>query len=293
MQKKRMFSLMLAAACVVSLLSGCGGKTGPETHDGDEEKSGHEPLTFMYNTSAKAIFDVVHEKYPEINLQLIPYNGGNRSWYSLNQMITGEMPDIFNTSMPWLEYSDGMAENLVDLSTYSLTDNILPTQLRDVEVDGKVYLLPCNYDLFGIVYNKTMFEEHGWDVPNSFEALKELAPQIEAAGVNLSITNDSAVGFDFQYLCNFDDMLGLSDIDGVEWQERFLNGEATAEEGFGKALDYMQEWVDLGMIVTREQAQEKYGIDGTHPFEFFAEGNTAFYIGNLERKAQNLDGTGD
>ena len=186
-----------------------------------------------------------------------------------------------------------MAENLVDLSTYSFTDNILPTQLRDVEVEGKVYLLPCNYDLFGIAYNKTLFEEHGWSVPTSFEELKELAVQIEAAGVNLSITNDTAVGFDFQYLCNFADMLGLSDMDGVKWQKSFLNGEATAEEGFGAALDYMQEWVDLGMIVTQEQAQEKYGIDGTAPFEFFAEGNTAFYIGNLERKAQNQDGTGD
>ena len=291
MQKKRILSLLLAVTTTVTLLTGCGDKT--DISSGEKSNGEHEPITFMYNTNAKAIFDVVHEKYPEINLQLIPYNGGNRSWYSLNQMITGEMPDIFNTSMPWLRYGDEMAEHLVDLSTYSLTDNILPTQLRDVEVDGKVYLLPCNYDLFGIVYNKTMFEEHGWDIPNSFEDLKELAPQIEAAGVNLSITNDSAVGFDFQYLCNFDDMLGLSDIDGVEWQERFLNGEATAEEGFGKALDYMQEWVDLGMIVTKEQAQEKYGIEGTNPFEFFAEGNTAFYIGNLERKAQNLDGTGD
>ena len=299
--KKKILSSVLALSCAASLLVGCGGNdatTAVTDTDASTGTSGseHEPLTFLYNVGGDKLIEAVHEKYPEINLQQIPYNGGNRSWYTLCQMTTGEMPDLFNTSMSWLQYSDAMAEHLVDLSTYSFTDNILPTQLRDVEVDGKVYLLPCNYDLYGIIYNKTLFEEHGWAVPTSFEELKELAPQIEAAGVNLSITNDTAVGFDFQYLCNLADTLGLSDINGVAWQKRFLNGEATAEEGFGAALDYMQEWVDLGMIVTQKQAEAKYGLDaadGNAPFEFFAEGNTAFFIGNLRRKAQNEDGTGD
>lgn len=299
MKKRKLLSCILTVTCIVAMLAGCSSNsTSTEKDESSSEKteastSDHEPITFMYNVGGDKLIEAVHEKYPEINLQQIPYNGGNRSWYTLCQMTTGDMLDLFNTSMAWLKYSDEMEENLVDLSTYSFTDNILPTQLRDVEVEGKIYLLPCNYDMYGIVYNKTLFEKYGWEVPTSFEELKELAPKIEAEGVNLAITNDSAVGYDFQYLCNLADTLGLSDLDGVEWQNRFLNGEATAEEGFGEALDYMQEWVDLGMIVTQEQAQEKYGIDGTEPFEFFAEGNTAFYMGNLMRRAQNQDGTGD
>lgn len=317
MKKRKLLSCLLAAACVASLVSGCGNESASTENTSTEEKtsdekpaeeaeeneadsaeaetktSDHEPLTFMYNVGGDTLIEAVHEKYPEINLQQIPYNGGNRSWYALSQMLTGEMPDLFNTLTAWMTYSDDVTDHLVDLSTYSFTDNILPTQLRDVEKEGKVYLMPCNYDLLGIVYNKTLFEEHGWTLPTSFEELKELAPQIEAAGVNLAISNDTAVGYDFQYLCNLADTLGLSDLDGVQWQKDFLKGEASAEEGFGEALDYMQEWVDLGMLVTQEQAEEKYGYTGTDPFEFFAEGNTAFYMGNLMRQSQNADGTGD
>lgn len=299
MKKKKIRCCFFAAACAVTMMTGCGSHTAStdtkENNSAETETKagGHEPLTFMYNLGGDTLIEAVHEKYPEINLQQIAYNGGNRSWYSLSQMLTGEMPDLFNTSTSWMTYSDSVTDHLVDLSTYSLTDRILPTQLRDVEIEGKVYLLPCNYDLLGIVYNKTMFEEHGWAVPSSFEELKELAPRIEAAGINLSITNDTAVGYDFQYLCNLADTLGLADIDGVQWQKEFLKGEASAEEGFGEALDYMQEWVDLGMLVTQEQAEEKYGYTGTDPFEFFAEGNTAFYMGNLARPAQNADGSGD
>lgn len=289
MKKRKLLCYFLSALCVVMLPSGCGNNSEKK----EMKTSDHEPLTFMYNLGGDTLIEAVHEKYPEINLKQIAYNGGNRSWYSLSQMLTGEMPDLFNTSTSWMTYSDSVTDNLVDLSTYSLTDNILPTQLRDVEIEGKVYLLPCNYDLLGIVYNKTLFEEHGWAVPDSFEELKELAPQIEAAGVNLSITNDTAVGYDFQYLCNLADTLGLADIDGVQWQKEFLKGKATAEEGFGEALDYMQEWVNLGMLVTQEQAEKKYGYTGTEPFEFFAEGNTAFYMGNLMRQSQNADGSGD
>lgn len=174
MQKKRILSLLLSVACSVSLLSACGGAAP----SGDTASTnGHEPITFMYNIGGDSLIEAVHEKYPEINLQQIPYNGGNRSWYALCQMTTGEMPDLFNTLVSWMGYSDAMEEHLVDLSTYSFTDNILPTQLRDVEVEGKVYLMPCNYDLLGIVYNKTLFEEHGWTVPTSFAELKELAPR--------------------------------------------------------------------------------------------------------------------
>lgn len=97
-------------------------------------------------------------------------------------MLTGEMPDIFNTSTSWMTYSEDVTSHLVDLSTYGLTDNILPTQLRDVEIEGKVYLLHCNYDLLGITYNKILFEEHGWTVPTSFEELKALAPRSKRWG---------------------------------------------------------------------------------------------------------------
>lgn len=61
MQKKRILSLLLAVSCSVSLLTGCGGKTGPETNGGDGE---HEAITMTAMVpfrNPSHLADLVHE----------------------------------------------------------------------------------------------------------------------------------------------------------------------------------------------------------------------------------------
>lgn len=82
MQKKRILSLLLAVSCSVSLLTGCGGKTEPETNGGDGE---HEAITMTAMVpfrNPSHLADLVHEKYPEINIEFIPYSGYNATAYA-------------------------------------------------------------------------------------------------------------------------------------------------------------------------------------------------------------------
>ena len=124
-------------------------------------------------------------------------------------------------------------------------------------------------------------------MPESFEELKALAPEIEKAGVRLAVTNCEAAGYGFQYLCNLADTIDLTSVKGVQWQRDFLAGKATAAQGFGEAMDYMEEWVELGFL------QGKDSLGGKRSFEVFSEGNTAFAIGGVDHWTQNGDGTGD
>ena len=290
-KKHRFWGVSAGLLAAVTALTVLGSSSISVLASSENSDSGeHEPITIMYSVGMDAFLDVLHEKYPEVNLELIPYGGSNNSWYTKCQLESGIMPDIYNTSMPWVENQEEMKEYLLDLSGYAFTDNFIPTQIRELEQDGMLYLIPCNYNLYGISYNKTLFEKHGWTYPNSFEELEELIPKIKEAGVEVSVTNNTAEAYGFQYICNLADTLGLSNIDGVNWQKKFLSGNATAEEGFGDALDYMQKWVDLGMIEGPETSAAR-GIE--EPFETFAEGNTAFFIGILKRQTQNADGTGD
>lgn len=280
-------------------LTACGGSNSESKATSSTSGSGseHEPITLMHGMGIEEFIDVVHAKYPEINIKHLPYGGNNGSWYMKCQLNTGIMPDIYNALLPSMDSQEAMQEYLLDLSGYPFTDNFIPTQIREMEVDGKLYLVPCNYTIFGISYNKTLFDKHGWTYPNSFEELKELLPKIKEAGVNPAITNIAADAYGFQYLCNLADVMGLSTIDGVKWQREFLSGNAPAEEGFGAALDYMQEWIDLGMIEGRETSDAKMTTQDIRytekPFATFAEGNTAFFIGIMSRQMQNTDGTGD
>lgn len=277
-----------AAAVLLSAVLACGCSTGvSEGSDTKPADGEHEPITILYSSDIDRLKELVKEKYPEITLELIPYNGRNWSRFTCDQMITGDMPDIYNTTYAWTNYPEEMKANLIDLSAYSFTDNYDPTLLSQQELDGGVYLLPSRYSVYVCAYNKTLFDKHGWKVPESFEELKELAPKIKEAGVRLSVTNSFNAGQGFQYICNLADTFDLSSIKGVQWQRDFLSGKADAKEGFGEAMDYMQEWVDLGFL------QGSNTLDGKTSFEVFSEGNTAFAVGGVDHWTQNEDGTGD
>ncbi len=272
---------VLSVILCIALLCGCSDKTNISSG----EK--HEPITILYSSDIDQLKKLVAEKYPEIQLELIPYNGKNWSRFTCDQMITGDMPDIYNTTYAWTNYPEEMKANLLELSSYAFTDYYDPTLLSQQELDGGVYLLPSRYSVYVCAYNKTLFDKHGWKVPESFEELKALAPEIEKAGVRLAVTNSFNAGQGFQYVCNLADTIDLTSIKGVQWQRDFLSGKADAREGFGEAMDYMQEWVDLGFL------QGSNTLDGKTSFEIFSEGNTAFAVGGVDRWTQNEDGTGD
>lgn len=285
----------------IGLLTGCTGSIGStgknvssSTTQAAEKKdtepvggNTHEALTITSSSGLDEFKELVHSKYPEINLEIIPYDGSNWPRFTRDQLIAGEMPDIYSTSLAWLTYPEEIKENLLDLSNYAFTDLYDPTLLSQQEVDGGLYLLPSNYYVYCIAYNKTLFDKHGWNVPNSFEELESLAPAIEEAGADLAATSTDTADTAFQYLCSLADTIDLSSIKGVKWQREFLNGTASAKEGFGEALDYMEEWISLGML----EGSDACG--GKRAFDVFAEGNTAFMIGGVDRWTQNADGTGD
>lgn len=103
-----------------------------------------------------------NEKYPEINLEIIPYNGQNTSAYMKDMRLSGQMTDIYFTSF----YTPGRyddEEDFLDLSAYEFTDNYTQSRLREVTYDGGIYMLPQGYSALGITYNKTLLEKNGLD----------------------------------------------------------------------------------------------------------------------------------
>ena len=154
MQKKRILSLLLAVSCSVSLLTGCGGKTGPETNGGDGE---HEAITMTAMVpfrNPSHLADLVHEKYPEINIEFIPYSGYNATAYAAMELAADEMTDIYFGSMYAPAVTD-VSDHLLDMSAYPFTDNFTDQRLREVTDDGHIYMLPLYYSVLGITYNKT------------------------------------------------------------------------------------------------------------------------------------------
>ena len=166
MQKKRVLSLILALSCTAALLGGCAGNN---TSDGNAASGEHEVITMNapYRNMSQ-FYDLVHEKYPEINLEIIPYNGENTSSYMKDMRLSGELPDIYSTTY----YTPGRMDdegNFLDLSGYDFMDNYTPSRLRDVSYNGGIYMLPMGYSAIGITYNKTLLDANGWTLPTNLD----------------------------------------------------------------------------------------------------------------------------
>ena len=274
MRKKRL-SLVIMAACLLSLLTGCGKQA-----DIEKNNSKHEALTIsMADRDMGAFVELVHAKYPEINLDVIPYSGQNTSAYLAAQLKVGDIPDIYFTNI-YRPGQEEVRENLLDLSGYSFTNNYSEVRLRDVSEDGAIYLLPTFYSCLGITYNKTLLEENGWELPTSFEELEALEPKVREAGYHFALNQLQYPGYGFQYLCNILDTSFLNTFEGRRWQQDFLECKATFADtpGMMNALSNLDKWKEIGMLTDGSDiANTDVDLDVASKM---AEGNTLFMLGN-------------
>lgn len=298
---KKTWSLILAAVMMLSLTS-CGGAAGQSMTDqsgavqstasqGAEsvktDDSEHEPLTIVTgNLEWKTFYEAFKKKYPEVELKFISYVGANMTDYFKMTLQNGDAPDIYMTT--YTVPNELQKEFLLDLSGYQFTEKYNPSTLKPLEVDSKLYLVPSAYSLSGIQCNKTMFEKHGWKIPDSFEELEALAPKIKDAGIKMCRAQELNTGDGLTEFFRIAEPDGLYSSEGLEWVENFLAGKATAKGYLEKYLDYFQKWINLGMLTAEDAGQA-----GPASRQAFYNGESAFFIGTYQRSTQNEDGTGD
>ena len=289
MRKKKMFALLLVFTCVATMFTGCGDSTVTEKKEKSNTKteattSDHETITIdapFQNVSA--FIDKVHEKYPEINIEVVPYSGSNTTAWMKGMLKSGELTDIYFTTF-YSPKAEDVSDQLLDLSGYDFTDNYIQSRLREVTSNGGIYMLPLYYSCFGITYNKTLLDKNGWDLPTSLKEVEELAPKVEEAGYNLCLDMYQFPGYGFQYLCNILDTGYLSTLDGLTWQADYLAGNANVEDtpDMLENMNILQHWRDVGML--NDQGDPK--DDGVTKKKM-REGNTLFLLGGTNDLVQD------
>ena len=210
--------------------------------------------------------DAVHEVYPDINFEIMSYAGKNGSGYAQFSLEAGDIPDIYVSTLPFA--ADKQAEYLVDLSNYDFVNEYSTSMLNSLDIDGSIYLLPSGYTVAGIIYNKTIMEEHGWTVPTSLEELEALIPEIEAAGLTAFANAMDLDGYPFNYFFSVGNTVWFGSQDGVQWKEAFPKGEADAAsaEGLQDVIDLFQRYIDDGIISSENMPHDDYYTCGDTVF---------------------------
>ncbi len=270
---------LLAAAA----LTGCGDTSSGSTAasaassaSGSSSSGKHEPITMMLPfNNITPFLKTFNAEYPDIDLEIIPYSGYNTTAFVREQLKAGILPDIYFTTT--YDKEAAFSEHLLDLSTYPFIDNYSESFLRDVREDTGVYLLPSVYNAFGITYNKTLLEKNGWAVPTSMQEMEELAEKVRDTGLDLSITLLNLPGYGFQYLYNTLSSGWFSTLEGLKWQDSYLEGDATMSGSpeMMEDLQHFEHYCKLGLL-----NNAYYNKSDSVIGDKMCEGNTLFMFGS-------------
>lgn len=265
-------TILLAVIILTAVFdTGCGKDSTPQDKNSitKEETEKHQPLsiTSFNNLITQDFIDAFNEKYPEVTFNIQSYAGINGSGYAAHSLENGDIPDIYVSSQNFNK--EAQEKYLLDLSNYSFINNYSSMLLDSVDINGSVYLLPSGYQLTGIYYNKTILEENGWKVPESFNELVALSHKIKKAGYKTMGNGMALDGFPFNYFFNIGNTRYFSTPEGADWKENFPKGEAKAEgnKELQKTAEYFNKWVENGLITTKH----------TETSEFY-EGECVFFL---------------
>jgi raffinose/stachyose/melibiose transport system substrate-binding protein len=180
-QIRRILLLVTLVACGM-LLGGCGS---------NKDSNGKVVIELVqYKPEAVDIFDELEEKFnathDDIELKIDSPN--DAMTILKTRFIREDNPDIIGIGGD-INYSNFLdAEMLMDVSDFDgladIKENYLSTNkdLEYVPLDG-VYAVPYMSNAAGVLYNKDMFEENGWEIPTTWDEFIALCEEIQETGI--------------------------------------------------------------------------------------------------------------
>jgi len=110
------------------------------------------------------------------------------SWDATRTAIAGGAgPDIVGTPGPSFAMQLALAGQLLDLDPYAKQygwdERFSSGSLEFGKSNGKLFSLPAEVETLVLYYNKTLFQQKGWEPPKTMDDLMALAKQINDAGI--------------------------------------------------------------------------------------------------------------
>lgn len=246
--KKFAIAVLVFALAVGAVSCAAGAKESDVVLTQKKTESGRTQITVLvkYAFSINSFEAAVEEKFPDIDIvQVGNYTKDMGIDEYAARMKNDDLTDIV---MTWpLEVGEEYWEDrLLDLSGMDFTSRYNLSMLNDISRNGKLYYLPGPSQVRGIVYNKTLFEENGWQVPNSYEEFLELCKTIEASGIrslqlgfkNGEVLDTAFIGYNYS---NY-----YSKPKDIQWLANYNEGMGSFDR-MSPAFDVFQEMMDAGI----------------------------------------------
>ncbi len=305
--KKRIITLLCVVSMGAAVLSGCSsgkesavsteaasttpvesekGETGKaeagkvETTQQTEEKQ--EPVEITYwntvgSVSEREATNAMIKRFEEQNPGItVKYEGMEGEAYKTKiktVVSANNLPDVFGY---WVGeqfktlVSSGNVEDLTSIygEDGQFKDSFVPGSLEAVSYDGKTYGAPTTITCMAVWYNKAIFEEHGIEVPKTYEELKNVINELSDQGVTPIIVGAKdrwpLLGW-YSYLAQR--------IGGVELYNEVCSGDKNFTEDA-----YVQAGEELKALAGKGFINGCMSVDATTAEALFAAGKGAILI---------------
>lgn len=275
MKKKkwnRVLPGFLVMVTVISLLSGCGGKSA--------EKEDAETITvYLWSTSLYEKYaPYVQEQLPDINVEFVVGNN-NLDFYKFLKE-NGGLPDIITCCRFSLHDASPLKDGLMDLSTTNAAGAVYDSYLSNfMNEDGSVNWIPVCADAHGFIVNKDLFEKYDIPLPTDYESFVSACQAFDKVGIR-GFTAD----YYYDYTC-METLQGLSaselsSVDGRKWRTTYSDPDNTKREGLDstiwpEAFENMEQFIkDTGL------SQDDLDMNYDDIVEMYQSGKLAMYFGS-------------
>ncbi len=251
--------------------------------------SGGEKTTITYwfdppeegeaaNCFVEGVISKFNQTSKNVTVEAVPQPN---SWDATRTALAGGAgPDVVVTPGPSFAFELVQAGQVLALDEYvqqlGWADRFVPWALNLGKVEGKLYSIPNELETLVLYYNKTLFEQKGWQPPKTMDELAALAAKIKEAGVipfahanaEWRATNEWFVG---------------------EWMNHVAGPQKVYEALTGKA-----KWTDAefvrAMTMLNDFQQQGYFMGGLDRY-YTATGNERYAAFGGGQAAMNIEGS--
>ncbi len=193
-----------------------------------------------YNVNNEALRVALEDEFPDINFVSV-FHCSQETQYELRQSLQSGLAEDIVISPNMKSIADIAPETLLDLSGESFTDNYIGSALEACQIDGELYYLPGPSSIYGIVYDKTLFAQNGWQVPKSYDEFIALVRAVNASGIR-AIQPTCMYYRQAQLMFTmfaYDQVFG--GVDNYEWMKNYQSGNASMKGHIEPALERYKE----------------------------------------------------
>ena len=183
MAKKKISKFLLTAMAALSAIGLCG--CGQERADGKTEVE-----LVSYKPEAVAAFEQIAQRFNATHDDIhLTVNSPNEAMIILKtRFVREDYPDIVGIGGD-NNYSNFLdADLFMDISDFQGIAEVKPAymdilkELEYIPMEG-TYALPYMANAAGILYNRDLFTEHGWEVPQTWDGFLALCEEIQSSGI--------------------------------------------------------------------------------------------------------------